>query len=469
MSRSTRVFILCCLCVLGLSACVSFGRVVAHDALEFNKAYERQTNEEILLNILRASKLRPMKFTTLGPINGDISVRADSSITIPFGSNATTDVYSTNPSLQVTKSPQFTLTPSNRNQRFVRGIMSPIKASVLEYFISQGWAAQPLLMLFGERIELKVTEDVEAALCTTNEKPNGRCRCESGADGKQVCYRMYKNNPNPYELERLAADANGNICDPSASLNLTPNDKAALDAELCDFVRGINSVASAIQFTSSTAAVGPVFKLSGDTIIEQITKAADSRLSIKCLKAGRPNRCEGYRGSVQLYQSGSELTIPMNLYDLPANATEALRAFSESKQRTIRKDMEANLVLRSTEGVLFYLGEIADAQGGKGFRATVCLREENDATKIEVTGVERCGRADEHRRHLFLLRRALPIFEPGYFSVNYDGARYIIPEGDNEKSNSSVVLGLADVLLGLNTEASELAAPQNVRIIGGGS
>ena len=123
---------------------------IARNTTEYNLVAEKAGNEMLLLNIVRASKRRPMYFTSFGKLTGNMTVEVGTGINIPF------DMFSEGsiaPSAGYEYSPLFDVAVMD-TQEFTRGIMTPVPMSIIEYYRSQGWHPEMLLHLFIRRIEL---------------------------------------------------------------------------------------------------------------------------------------------------------------------------------------------------------------------------------------------------------------------------------------------------------------------------
>jgi hypothetical protein len=122
----------------------------------FNLIVEEEQNKMLLLNILRASKRRPMYFTEFQALRGDVSYSLETgALTIPFGRmNAGFDgAYSIAPKIAYTINPNFDLVVLN-DQEFTRGIMTPVSIEIFDYYLDQGWPEEMLFLLFIEKMKI---------------------------------------------------------------------------------------------------------------------------------------------------------------------------------------------------------------------------------------------------------------------------------------------------------------------------
>ena len=135
---------------------------IARSTTEFNLVAEKAGNEMLLLNIVRASKRRPMYFTSIGKLTGNKTFEyGTGGVSIPFGriGGGLNGSYSIAPSAGYKNSPLFDVTVLNTKE-FTNGIMTPVPMKTIGYYRSQGWHKEMLLHLFIRRIEIKNPNDL---------------------------------------------------------------------------------------------------------------------------------------------------------------------------------------------------------------------------------------------------------------------------------------------------------------------
>ncbi len=160
MSRQ-RVFlrVVLVLSMIGLiTGCASIPRSqIAGGATEFNLAVEKAQNEMLFLNIVRASKRRPMYFTVLNDAKASaVYTLSTGNAYVPlgkFGSNpGSTSLYSIAPSASYTINPIYDVALLS-SKEFVRGMLEPVQPETFDYYWQQGWYKEMLLYLFVHRIQ----------------------------------------------------------------------------------------------------------------------------------------------------------------------------------------------------------------------------------------------------------------------------------------------------------------------------
>lgn len=91
MKINRTVFYLVCflVCLIGSLGCAVLPHPkdeIANNTTDYNLVVEKAQNEMLLLNIVRASKRRPMYFTGLNLVHGSMTYGLQTgSLTIPFG------------------------------------------------------------------------------------------------------------------------------------------------------------------------------------------------------------------------------------------------------------------------------------------------------------------------------------------------------------------------------------------------
>src|SRR5260221_4893228 len=135
-------FVLVCT-LIALTGCAT-SVDIANQSTKGNIGVEDAHNQVLLLNILRASKRRPMYFTAISSLAGPLGTFSPSTqLSVPFGSVIANNSLSTTVTADVNK---FTVLVVD-GQKFMTGITTPLKASTLKYYIEQGWPRELILSL----------------------------------------------------------------------------------------------------------------------------------------------------------------------------------------------------------------------------------------------------------------------------------------------------------------------------------
>jgi hypothetical protein len=154
--RHAAIVVLC----LGAGAC-AFSPSLTDRAIAFNKAIADSTNKEILLNALRARDRLPTYYTRVASDTANTTFSPSVSMQIPLGPGANAKGYF--PNVSIGSSLQNQLSMQNLDdQKFMRGVLTPVSVDVLGYYLRQGWPAEVLLTV--TIAEISVTPDTAKTL-----------------------------------------------------------------------------------------------------------------------------------------------------------------------------------------------------------------------------------------------------------------------------------------------------------------
>jgi hypothetical protein len=132
-----------------VSSCGGVDRFADH-SVEYNMQAEAIKNQNILNNIIRSAYRKPLQFTDLSTITGQVSVSGTAAFTVPFGGPRSGFLFS--PSVTESDTPNFTVAVLN-TQEFYNGILRPIPPQLISYYISQGYPRNVLFTLLVSEIE----------------------------------------------------------------------------------------------------------------------------------------------------------------------------------------------------------------------------------------------------------------------------------------------------------------------------
>lgn len=126
----------------------------------YDKAIERSYNENMLLNMVRASQNQPLHFTTVAVVRGNGQMSPSFSIlgTLPFRrftdfARNGAELSSVGPSLSVSGGFNFDMA-SLDNAEFIAGLLTPIRPATVNFYVGQGIPRELLFNLLIERIAI---------------------------------------------------------------------------------------------------------------------------------------------------------------------------------------------------------------------------------------------------------------------------------------------------------------------------
>jgi hypothetical protein len=120
-------------------------------AVGYNLEAEQALDQGLLLNVIRASQRRPMQFTSVQTISGTASISGNAGATIPFGPGFGSALKTGTFSSTLSGGPTFTV-PVLDTQEFYSGVMGPISGQLFDFFIHEEYPREELFTLFVEKI-----------------------------------------------------------------------------------------------------------------------------------------------------------------------------------------------------------------------------------------------------------------------------------------------------------------------------
>ncbi len=115
-------------------------------AVDYNRIFAKAQNEVLVTNILRASEREPLQFSTMGSVTGGVRNTGAIDLTIPslIGRGAT--ILSPDISVNEGINPNVSIVPLS-SKEFTEGILRPVSADEINYFINQSWDPELILEL----------------------------------------------------------------------------------------------------------------------------------------------------------------------------------------------------------------------------------------------------------------------------------------------------------------------------------
>lgn len=145
------------LAALALSACAVPQRLESL-AIDHNQVVANTADSLTLLNILRARDSRPLHFTSISRLNGNVSMSATGNVggfAVMSGGNTAT--ISPGVSGTLASNPGFDITIYD-GQEFQQGILTPIDAKTIKFYLGTGWRPDLLTYLLVERIDFVLVD-----------------------------------------------------------------------------------------------------------------------------------------------------------------------------------------------------------------------------------------------------------------------------------------------------------------------
>ncbi len=468
--------------VLLLAACQS-QLSMEGQTIAYNKAIADSTNEFFLLNALRARDRFPIYYSRTTGENAAAGISPG--VTVGLSSWAITPVASVGGSVQN----QLSLANLD-DQKFMRGVLTPVPLSTLEFYFGQGWPKEVLLMMFIKKITVgkdlvhTMAEQFDAACAASNQKADycGEARpmagdalaespsvtvlspmCLEQSTGKDVTFDNYPSGHSALPCFQAMLRV-------LIALGLTPEGATKFSVIVPNL-----SEAKASSLESVSAAVTAKLAVSRRKAMSPAVYAVCSKSEVSgftlddaflhgSLKSAASSayRLSGSNGGLRVDSGaagGSQVTTSI-IAAAPRSCAE--QAQRDEDQSRMDADCKASpgavecqtaptlsFTTRSLDGMIFYLGED--------------LRAEDDVS-VWISNPD--GRA--HVAPLFVARESGGL---ALVSTEFRGTTYIIPDDCDghahcEQGNRSLqVLSLLSQIWGLQKEASDAPSVPVVSVI----
>lgn len=424
-----------------LAASCSLSNTISNDSVDYNLALENAANRSILSNVLRAKDRKRLHFTALSQIRGQLKLQASASASalIPFGGGSD-NKYSLSPSAGLTYStnPSFDVAVLD-SQKFMQGILSPVKMQVLDHYWEQGWPREILLHMFIRKVEFSRNIRMD------------NIRIDNVPIKKKVFTQVVNFPENPAEM-----------------------------AAFQKFIRWLLARGLRPGRTLAISNIGPPVSGSGIDL-EQLVKAAEQKFTVVHV-AGTKNyrlqkkstsivfcigleplstlkkRKDVYGAKSDVIDLGSRICKRPKGLETESEGIASLGvAFGQDLQESVSlrdgtrvtvkipKDTQFVFYLRSIEGMIYYLGEITRTLELQGRKIEMIVGDAPTSLFVLTTEDSASG------------------FEVG---VAYGDAIYGIPRTVAQAGRSMHVLSLVGQLLALHKSADEIPSTRAVTIVG---
>ena len=449
-------------CAGALSGCATVVDIAERHG-DANLVQERVVNQQLLLNVVRASHRQPLHFSRIPYIKLPLLSSAPWELTIPFG---VVGAYSRNTAKSSVGGALITVEVAPQDgQEFIQGITTPVRLTLMDFYLQQGWPKQLVLYLFVEEMRLRESI-VECKPLTPGGIAAQECAESDLVVSPEVVVRRYRNNPgNPTQLQDFAK-AVDRITQCDLTVESDPPKRgprlaepwtapvAGLPEAISASLFGFDGQGLALQIAGSSRlklkqpikGSTPACELPGD---QSEAGSSSAKLRLQDDPLTNLSSTMKSRGAKARVPSGMAGGAP-DLKDLSPGA--AGTAGPGDKLVKGQKSYAAELVMRSPDSMVYYLGEVLRGPG----EVRVAR---NDDSKSRAT--------------LFTAR----ISDAGSDSnlgdvaawVDYWGKRYSVPRPTADASGgptdrSMQVLGLVGQILQLQNKGAAPPRATTVRV-----
>jgi hypothetical protein len=473
---------------LGLCACQYSPDMVTR-SVSYNEAIANSTNSVLLLNALRASERLPTYYTRMTANTATAAVTPLISMALPLGPGAVKKGFG--PNFQFTDTSQNQMTLQNLDdQKFMRGVLTPVPLDVLSFYLRQGWPRELLFLMTVSRLT------VPAALAARLEDAfDAHCAAAPGSD---YCNAQVPVEDRPatgqYVTQQLKACITAGRYDSGShgeylfeNYPTNPEETACFQWMLRVFIsfdptpkttETVKLVARDVA-PGAREGLGAVADLDKDNLIVVPGSAKGTYNVCKRTKvtglglSSLPDTATARREPTAAppLESDSDIQILLPA-SRAAPAADCDSAASAAKTGADHAPPGMQLSTRSLDGMVYYLGEIIRAEHQvKDSVMPDTAPPDSSGVSLWVWNTSSRAYSDWD---LFSVRRGgAP--DSNLIAVDFHGEAYYVPSacddsGDcaqgAERHRSLQVLALLNQIWGLQKEQSELPIAPTVTVIG---
>ncbi len=496
-------------------------------AVQYNLEAEQSQDQTILLNVIRASKRRPLEFTSLQSVSGTASVSGSGNLAVPFG-HLRSSANSLSLTDTVSGGPTFSVAILD-TQEFFQGILKPIPLQIVDFYVQERYPRPMLFNMLIDRIVIR-QEDPATGRSTVLVLPNYAGN-DSELDGfrfvmnylldlglstqardKATSYGPALTAAEASHLDMIAGAAAAGLqvkavtwCDlteeerRNAILRFGFRGTPDLDATLKRTLAGIKAACAAPGKLAQAA----VSAVNGEPLVlyrvqkseksfefcfapwtlanagapqagavaqatAEAETVADARKSVATsgLACGKgplaPEAGPGSDTGTEAQPRSPGLRLDLDMWAGLRQKLAELQKRSGDRFDAARP-LTFELAPRTTEGVIYYLGEVVRRQTEAEFgqperRVMIPYGPPNRLIPLDACDPAAVKPDDDkyHCEPLFVVDTAGG--SGAFVSVTYDGAHYAIPSDRREAGRTYQVLDMVTQLLGLNKSAKDLPA-----------
>lgn len=481
-----------------LTACVHLDQFSAQ-ATDFNVQTASAENATLLLNIVRAANRFPMHFTELTTLSGTGTLTRGATLSVPAGVlNGGSSTGSIGPTASVSESPTFNEAVLE-TQEFYRGMLRPLSIDEVSNYIAEGLPPRLIFTLALYQIQYQQSLSNRFLLFKNNFHRQSTSAAQEDTTAKE-CKRIAGTVGSGYPCFEAIVNALVMRGLTTEQLASTTNVGPLLNAKSfknLKWMSNLNQKTYQIVSVDLRSCGGPS-KKEGSNVTDGVTTSqASCPEGWKGLSATQKKQLLAGRFLYRVQEASTEKRY---CFDPPRNSKKAKRVSTAatknipnlvtriddvrlpdkyicqyrlpagSKSLGFSKSLTLEdgyshfrLVLdsRSTEGIIYYLGEITRCET----KLTKCAPVPFVAPKIKVYD-------DTNKDTLFRVSRTEASRRPsrtesehGDIAVNWGGRRYSVNMDPKASDRSGEVLRILSQLVALNQAAKDFPAPAVVPII----
>ena len=450
------------LAVFGLFGCTATVDNFGDRVVNFNQQSAQAHNQELLLNIVRASRNEPLEITSLRDVQGTATITGSANLNVPLVQSGGLSTGVTPILLQtgtaISGGPIFSLDVLN-TQEFYRGFLAPITTQTLDYYMHQGIPRGVLFYLMMRQIVISQGNRSVAVLNVANPAASPQAARNARYFREIVAGLVYNN----VVTEQISTDVSIGPEFSAEDVKQVPALVGALSAglqvtqvstkpERYRLQKSIPSYRFCIGPSATRGDLTAADVAAADAIAagDRCGASQQDREGLSKVMGGQP---AGDANTLAVHRPSAPATIspptaqagnqPRSLY---AILPELLPGFD------LTRPFQFEFVTRSTQSIIQFLGELTQTQAAAGTGSNPITVPVWSSASSQ--GDESLDTGQIDYQPLFVVDRDAS--SKSMVSVDYRGGYYSIAEDRSHSGNSALVLALVEQLMALNKSARDL-------------
>ncbi len=489
--------------IIAASLCVAacaYSPGLVDRAVAFNNAVASSTNELLLLNALRARERLPTYYTRVESDSANTTIQPTASLVVPFGPNSVQKGFSSQFNLGMAMQSQISMQNLD-DQKFMRGVLTPVPVDVLSFYLQQGWPPELVLMTTVSRITVpkNAVEPLMAAFeeqcakssktdyCNTTLPPDFMAPVGQQYVAAQLrsCVRDLEdgqsNDQNSLDFENYPGSAGQASCFQwmlrlLIALDPIPRSAESYQVVARDVPSGdLKGISAIMAMNSSGANPGKSSFVIVENAQHKFTVCKKKEISGLALLHFKGQLAAAKHPAVYDGDSGSsgadQGDISVQMGAAPAMAPQCgtmqtHRAKGEARAAGAAPEQaQVRLTTRSLEGMIYYLGEVLRADASAAAEAP-------QATGTTVWAWNRIQHRDMVWGLFVAQSGSAPSGSP--VAVDFEGSTYFIPSECSDtqacpdpqhRHRTLQVLALLNQIWGLQKEAAQMPIVPTVTVV----
>ena len=454
---------------LALAGCVHLEHF-SSKATDFNLQVADSQNKTMLLNIMRAANRFPMHFTELTTLSGTGTATIGGTVTIPVGIlNGGMGTGSVAPTGSYSETPTFNVAVLE-TQEFYKGIMAPVKLDQLADFLGEGMPPPEVFtLLFGRLTFQPKTAAATVAIENNFHLISGRARdyCPTSAEDEHACFRdaleallqRHLTIENVTDTTDMGTFSDAKLLSHMKGFEVTPFTREDCEKKKDVCPKGLDGLTEDDRN-----------RLKPNVTLYRIEKEEKSYRFCFDVANATDGQLPSAGRTIGEWIRGAEIPDEAICKDRRKDGKAGTPRRFALKNGNSKQEFTLEVEPRSTEGLVYYLGEIArcDAELDGSKCSPVDVTPYDGGCEARLFRVHTASEVDKPKvRCPNGSEKDIPTSadERSRISVAWQGTPYWVYIDPSAVDRSGAVLRMVTQLLALNRSAKDLPAPAVVPIL----